>query len=124
MPNAKSFTRTPLRRATMKCPYSWSTIKTRHPEWVKGRQVNILVQAALKKDPDLDAVPLATDLAANPEQRQILKVLLASQLMARPFVAPPGTQARRVLDLLRERHPLIICDSRAAAEEPQPGRCL
>jgi tripartite-type tricarboxylate transporter receptor subunit TctC len=36
------------------------------------------------------AVPLASDLVTNPEQLQILKLLLTSQAMARPFAAPPG----------------------------------
>jgi tripartite-type tricarboxylate transporter receptor subunit TctC len=72
------------------CGLSWSTIKTRHGEWLTGHSVNIVVQAALKKEPEMASVPLATDLVANPEQAQIIKLLLASQAMARPFAAPPG----------------------------------
>ena len=72
------------------CGLSWSTIKTRHPDWLTGHSVNILVQAALKKEPEMASVPLASDLATNDEQRQILKLLLTSQAMARPFAAPPG----------------------------------
>jgi tripartite-type tricarboxylate transporter receptor subunit TctC len=71
------------------CGLSWSTIRTRHAEWLTNHSVNIIVQAALKKEPDIASVPLATDLATKPEQRQIIKLLLASQAMARPFVAPP-----------------------------------
>jgi tripartite-type tricarboxylate transporter receptor subunit TctC len=70
------------------CGISWSTIKVRHYDWVKNKQINVLVQAALQKDPDLPDVPLATELATQPEQLQILKLLLASQAMARPFAAP------------------------------------
>jgi tripartite-type tricarboxylate transporter receptor subunit TctC len=71
------------------CGLSWSTIRTRHAEWLANHSVNIIVQAALKKEPDIAFVPLATDLATTPEQRQIIGLLLASQAMARPFVAPP-----------------------------------
>jgi tripartite-type tricarboxylate transporter receptor subunit TctC len=71
------------------CGLSWSTIRTRHAEWLTSHSVNILVQAALKKEPEIASVPLATDLATGPEQRQIIKLLLASQAIARPFVAPP-----------------------------------
>ena len=56
------------------------------------------MQAALKKEPEIASVPLATDLVSDPEQLQIIKLLLASQAMARPFAAPPGhsrTTARR-----------------------------
>ncbi len=72
------------------CGLSWSTIKTRHEDWLTNRSVNIIVQAALKKEPEIASVPLATDLVANPQQLQIIKLLLVSQAMARPFAAPPG----------------------------------
>jgi hypothetical protein len=71
------------------CGLLWSTIRARHAEWLTGHLVNIIVQAALKKEPEIASVPLASDLATEPEQRQIIKLLLASQAMARPFVAPP-----------------------------------
>jgi tripartite-type tricarboxylate transporter receptor subunit TctC len=71
------------------CGLSWSTIRTRHAEWLTSHSVNIIVQAALKKEPEIASVPLAADLATKPEQRQIIRLLLASQAMARPFVAPP-----------------------------------
>jgi len=72
------------------CGLSWSTIKTRHAEWLSSHSVNIIVQAALQKEPEMQSVPLVTDLVTNPEQLQIVKLLLASQAMARPFAAPPG----------------------------------
>jgi tripartite-type tricarboxylate transporter receptor subunit TctC len=77
------------------CGLSWSTIKTRHAEWLSSHSANIIVQAALKKEPEIASVPLATDLISNPEQRQIIKLLLASQAMARPFAAPPGIPSDR-----------------------------
>ena len=82
------------------CGISWSTIKTQHPDWLTSHSVNLIVQAALKKEPQIAAVPLASDLATNPEQRQILKLLLASQAMARPFAAPPDIPADRKAALL------------------------
>jgi tripartite-type tricarboxylate transporter receptor subunit TctC len=72
------------------CGLSWSTIKTQHARWLTDRSVNFIVQAALKKEPQIESVPLASDLATAPEQLQILKLLLVSQAMARPFAAPPG----------------------------------
>ena len=38
-------------------------------------------------------MPLATDLVSNPEQLQIIRLLLVSQAMARPFAAPPELAA-------------------------------
>jgi tripartite-type tricarboxylate transporter receptor subunit TctC len=82
------------------CGISWSTIKTRHPEWLTGHSVNIVVQAALKKEPEIASVPLATDLVKSPEQLQIIKLLLVSQAMARPFAAPPDIPADRKAALI------------------------
>jgi tripartite-type tricarboxylate transporter receptor subunit TctC len=82
------------------CGISWSTIKSRHPEWLTSHSVNIIVQAALKKEPEISSVPLATELAKAPEQLQIIKLLLVSQAMARPFAAPPDIPADRKAALI------------------------
>ncbi len=82
------------------CGLSWSTIKTRHGDWLNSHSVNIIVQAALKKEPEIEAVPLATDLVKRPEQLQIIKLLLTAQAMARPFAAPPDIPAERKAALI------------------------
>jgi tripartite-type tricarboxylate transporter receptor subunit TctC len=82
------------------CGISWSTIKSRHPEWLTSHSVNIIVQAALRKEPEISSVPLATDLTKTPEQLQIIKLLLVSQAMARPFAAPPDIPADRKAALI------------------------
>jgi tripartite-type tricarboxylate transporter receptor subunit TctC len=82
------------------CGYSWSTIKSKHQQWLKEKKINILVQAALKKEPDIADVPLVLDLAKTDEQRQVLKVVLTSQETARPFAAPPEVPADRKAALI------------------------
>jgi tripartite-type tricarboxylate transporter receptor subunit TctC len=77
------------------CGLSWSTIKARHMKWFKEKSINVLIQAALKKEPDIINVPLALDLAKTEDQRQVLKVFLYGQEMARPFAAPPGIPGDR-----------------------------
>jgi tripartite-type tricarboxylate transporter receptor subunit TctC len=77
------------------CGLSWSTIKTRHAQWLRDKKMNVLVQSSLKKEPDLGAVPLVMDLTQDKEKLQILKLILAAQEMARPFAAPPGIPADR-----------------------------
>ena len=77
------------------CGISWTTIKSHYGSWVKDKKINVLIQAAAKKDPDLPNVPMAEELARNAEQRQILNFVLSTQLMARPFAAPPGIPAGR-----------------------------
>ena len=82
------------------CGLSWSTLKSRHPDWLNNKSINIIVQAGLKKEPELPDVPLAIDLTKDPEQLQIVKLVLVSQEMARPFAAPPGLPADRKAALI------------------------
>jgi tripartite-type tricarboxylate transporter receptor subunit TctC len=82
------------------CGLSWSTLKSRHADWINNKSINIIVQAGLKKEPELPDVPFAIDLASSQEQLQIVKLVLVSQEMARPFAAPPGLPADRRAALL------------------------
>ena len=81
------------------CGLSYSTLRARHADWVRDKKVNLLVQAALKKDADLPNVPLMSELAKNDEQRQVLKLILSTQQIARPYAAPPGIPADRAAAL-------------------------
>jgi tripartite-type tricarboxylate transporter receptor subunit TctC len=72
------------------CGMSLSTIRIQHPDWIREKRVNLLLQIALKKDPQLPDVPLITELAKTPEQEKILRLISAGQAIARPFFGPPG----------------------------------
>jgi tripartite-type tricarboxylate transporter receptor subunit TctC len=82
------------------CGLSWSTLKSRHGQWLSNKNVNIINQAALKKQPELPDVPLASDLTQDPEKLQMLKLFLATQEIARPFAAPPDIPADRKAALI------------------------
>ena len=82
------------------CGLSWSTLKGRYPHWLKDKKANILIQAGIKKQADLSDVPSATEVARQPDQIQILKLVLIGQAMARPFAAPPGIPADRKAALI------------------------
>jgi tripartite-type tricarboxylate transporter receptor subunit TctC len=83
------------------CGLSWGTIKVAHPDYRAGQTVNFLVQAALRKDPELSDVPLALDLVDDPEKKQILYLHFAPQAIGRPFAAPPGVPADRKAALIK-----------------------
>ena len=44
----------------------------------------------LSKHPDLPDLPLIIDLANSDEDRAVLKLVFARQVMAWPYLAPPG----------------------------------
>ena len=78
-----------------RCGWSWSTLISTKASWVTEKKVVFLVQLALEKQPELADVPLVIDFAQTDEQRQILEVALAPQLMGRPILAPPEIPADR-----------------------------
>jgi len=82
------------------CGLSWTTLKTRHLELLRDKKINIIIQAGLKRQPELADVPLALDLTKDPEQIQILKLFLTTQEMARPFAAPPDIPPERKAALI------------------------
>jgi len=78
-----------------RCGWSWSSVKVTHKAWIDERKINVLIQLSLSKHPDITDVPLITDLATTSEQKQIIKLIFARQVMGRPFLAPPGVPADR-----------------------------
>lgn len=110
------------------CGISYSTIKSRHAAWLANKELNILVQAAMEKDPGLPNTPMMLDLAKTPEEKSILELVLAPQTMARPFVAPPDVPEARA-KALREAFDKTMKDPEFLAEaaklqldvDPIPG---
>lgn len=82
------------------CGISYSTLKSAHADWLREKKINIVVQAAMEKDPALPDTPLLLDLATSARQRQIVSLAVAPQALARPFAVPPGAPAER-LEALR-----------------------
>ena len=74
-----------------RCGWSWDSIKSTRPDWLRDQKINLLAVFSLQKAADIPAdVPLIVDLAANEEQRQILRMHLAGQSFGRPFFTSPG----------------------------------
>jgi tripartite-type tricarboxylate transporter receptor subunit TctC len=79
-----------------RCGWSWDSIKSTKPDWLRDKKINLLAVFALEKAPDMPAdVPLAIDKAQNDEQREILRVHLAGQAFGRPFFAAQGVPEDR-----------------------------
>jgi tripartite-type tricarboxylate transporter receptor subunit TctC len=81
------------------CGFSWSSLLSNRPDWVRDKKITLLIQMNLNKHADLQDVPLATELAKNDEDRQAMQVIFARQTLGRPFAAPPGVPADRVAAL-------------------------
>lgn len=82
-----------------RCGWSWSSVLSTQKAWYDEKKINVLVQLSGAKHPDLKNVPLITELAETPEQKQILNLVFARQALGRPYMAPPGVPADRVAAL-------------------------
>jgi hypothetical protein len=108
-----------------RCGWSWSSVKTAHPDWVTDKKINILFQMSANKHPDLADVPLIMDLAETDEQRKVLRMIFSRQTLGRPFVAPPDVPEDRV-QALRDafmatlKDPEFLADAQKADLEITP----
>jgi tripartite-type tricarboxylate transporter receptor subunit TctC len=82
-----------------RCGWSWSSILSSKPDWLRGGKLNFLVQLGLEKHPDVKDAPLALDLIPDEAGRQMLRVLVAPQTITRPYLAPPGLTSERAADI-------------------------
>jgi tripartite-type tricarboxylate transporter receptor subunit TctC len=82
-----------------RCNWSWSSIISTRPDWVRDKKINILLQFADERHPDLPNVPLIADLVKTEHQRQMVDLVLSTQTMARPFAAPPHVPPDRIAAL-------------------------
>jgi tripartite-type tricarboxylate transporter receptor subunit TctC len=102
------------------CGVSWRPIMTQRRDWITGKKINTLVEVALERDPSLAGTPLITDFVRSGDQLKILSLLIATQSMARPFLAPPGIPEERTHALRRAfdetmKDPLFLADVERSA---------
>src|ERR1043166_4845283 len=83
------------------CSFTWGSIKSARPKWVEDKLINILLQLAVTRNPELPAVPLIMDYAKTDMARQAFELVFADQEMGRPVVGPPDVPAERVEALRR-----------------------
>jgi tripartite-type tricarboxylate transporter receptor subunit TctC len=103
-----------------RCGWNWSSMKTSHQVWIDQGIIVRLVQFGLKKHPELQDVPLVTDLAKTEEQKQIMKAIFAGQTIGWPFLAPPGVPADR-LQVLRDAFQATLQDKDFLGEAAKTG---
>jgi tripartite-type tricarboxylate transporter receptor subunit TctC len=103
-----------------RCSWSWTSVKGLHQSWLDRKEINILFQMGLSKHRDLPDIPLIVDLARTDEERAILRLIFARQVMAWPFLAPPGTPGERV-DVLRKAFVQTMQDEDFLAEAGKAG---
>lgn len=82
------------------CGISWGTVVSVHPDYIRDGKINVIVQIGLRKHPDLVNVPTLADVAQNKDQQDIIKLIVTTLAVSRPFAAPPDIPADRKAALL------------------------
>ena len=83
------------------CGWGYSSMEAMRPGWVKEGKVHVLIQFGMQPSPVFPGVPLITELARSPRERQIMELIVAPQVFARPYMAPPGVPQERAAALRR-----------------------
>lgn len=108
-----------------RCGWSYSSLLSTRASWIADKKINILLQLGLHKHPDLPDVPLVMDLPLPDEQKSILKLIFARQVMGRPYAAPPGIPADRLAALRKAfdetmKDPAFLADAAKSQLELNP----
>jgi tripartite-type tricarboxylate transporter receptor subunit TctC len=92
---------------------AWSSIPQ---EWVEGHKIVPVIRSAPVVAPDMPAgVPYSIEIAPSERDRQILRVLLASAQVGRPFIASQAVPAERIR-ILRDAFNATMKDPQFIAE--------
>lgn len=78
---------------------NYATYLQHHPQWVKEKRLNFLVQLGNRPHPALKGVPQVYDLAKTKIDKEAIKFLIYSRITGKAVIAPPGVPADRVAAL-------------------------
>ena len=76
-------------------PLRLVVVEPEEPEALAAATSTCWCSSTWTKNPDLPDVPMALERAANDEQRQVLRLLIAGQYVGRPFFSSPDVPADR-----------------------------
>jgi tripartite-type tricarboxylate transporter receptor subunit TctC len=92
---------------------AWSSVPA---EWIEAQRIFPLVKSAPATPPDLSpGVPYSADLAPSDHDRQIIRLLVASGQLGRPFIASLAVPADRIR-ILRDAFNATVRDPQFIAE--------
>lgn len=74
----------------------YNSLMSTRPTWYRDKQVKLLVQMGLEKEPAIPEVPFALDLVSNPDDKLMMVAAFAPLQSGRPYLLPPGVPADRV----------------------------
>ena len=95
--------------------YSWASLKSGKPEWLREKKISILAQIGLEKAADLPDVPLLLDLAKSKSDREVIWLFSSGADLGRVVLTVPKVPQSRVA-LLRTSFDETMSDPALLAE--------
>jgi tripartite-type tricarboxylate transporter receptor subunit TctC len=88
---------------------SWNTIKVSRADWLKEKKINLLVQYAMERSPEIPNVPTFVELGKTEEDKKMLAFYVSGGEIGRSFFTTPGVPKDRV-DALRAAFSAMVKD--------------
>jgi tripartite-type tricarboxylate transporter receptor subunit TctC len=105
---------------------SWNTLKRTRPGWIENHEINLLLQYATERHPDLRDVPNVLEVAETPEGRRALAFYVTGAGIGRSLMMPPGVPPERI-KMLRTafdatvKDPEFLVEIEKSEQEFQPA---
>lgn len=99
-----------------RCGWSWGSVKATRPTWVSGPEaLRVLLQLSVERSPEMPNVPTIYELTKSERDKQVVRLIVSRQIIARPFAAPPDVPADRI-EALRKAFDATMKDKDFLAE--------
>ncbi len=104
------------------CGWSWDGARVNAKDMLARKVATVAIDIAIQPQPELQAagVPFLMDLLPDGENKDVLKIILSTQVYNRPVAAPPGVPEDR-LRVLRDAFTATMKDPSVQAEADKLG---
>lgn len=93
----------------------WEGVKSGNADWLRDKKINLIVQYAVNRHPDMADVPTIVEMMDTPEQKQILRLFVSTSEIGRSLMMPPGVPADR-LATIRSAFSAMVKDAAYQAD--------
>jgi len=94
---------------------NWEFLRRNNADWIKEKKINMIVQYAMQRHPELPSVPTIMELAKGEEQKQVWTLFLMSGDIGYSLTMPADVPADRVA-LVRKAFDAMAKDAEMQAE--------
>ncbi len=102
------------------CGLPWSTVKSFWRAELKAGMFKPIIQLSGPRNPEMGAIPHASDFAKTDEEKKMFAIIFGSQVLGRSYLLPPRVPANRVA-ALRKAFMETMKDDKFLADAKKTG---